>query len=71
MSINCVGLDIGSSSVKVVQIKETAKDVQLLNFGLEPIPPQSIVDGAIMNQGAVVDAIRTEFWREDWARTRG
>jgi len=63
MPINCVGLDIGSSSVKVVQIKETAKDVQLLNFGLEPIPPQSIVDGAIMNQGAVVDAIRNVFGR--------
>jgi len=63
MSDNCVGLDIGSSSIKVVQIKETKKGVQLLNFGLEPIPSQSIVDGAIMNQGAVVDAIRNVFGR--------
>ena len=30
-----------------------------MNFGFEPLPAQTIVDGAIMNQGAVVDAIRT------------
>jgi type IV pilus assembly protein PilM len=55
----CVGLDIGSSSVKVVQLKETSKGYQLINFGIEPLPPQTIVDGAIMNQTAVVDAIRS------------
>jgi type IV pilus assembly protein PilM len=59
MPKNCIGLDIGSSSVKVVQIKETSKGLQLVNFGFEPLPSQTIVDGAIMNQSAVVDAIRT------------
>jgi type IV pilus assembly protein PilM len=59
MPKNCIGLDIGSSSVKVVQIKETSKGLQLVNFGFEPLPAQTIVDGAIMNQGAVVEAIRT------------
>jgi type IV pilus assembly protein PilM len=59
MAKTCIGLDIGSSSVKVVQVKETAKGLQLVNFGIEPLPPQTIVDGAIMNQTAVVDAIRT------------
>jgi type IV pilus assembly protein PilM len=59
MAKNCIGLDIGSSSVKVVQIKETSKGLQLVNFGFEPLPAQTIVDGAIMNQGAVVEAIRT------------
>jgi type IV pilus assembly protein PilM len=59
MPKNCIGLDIGSSSVKVVQIRETSKGLQLVNFGFEPLPSQTIVDGAIMNQGAVVDAIRT------------
>jgi type IV pilus assembly protein PilM len=28
-----------------------------VNFGIEPLPAQTIVDGAIMNQSAVVDAI--------------
>src|SRR4051794_29494097 len=59
MSKTCVGLDIGSSSVKVVQLKETKKGSQLVNFGIEPLPPQTIVDGAIMNQTAVVEAIRS------------
>jgi type IV pilus assembly protein PilM len=58
MSKTCVGLDIGSSSVKVVQLKQTGKGYQLVNFGIEPLPAQTIVDGSIMNQAAVVDAIR-------------
>ncbi len=58
MSKTCVGLDIGSSSVKVVQLKQTSKGFQLVNFGIEPLPAQTIVDGSIMNQSAVVDAIR-------------
>jgi type IV pilus assembly protein PilM len=58
MARTCVGLDIGSSSVKVVQLKETSKGYQLVNFGIEPLPAQTIVDGAIMNQSAVVDAIK-------------
>ncbi len=63
MSANCVGLDIGTTSIKVVQIREAKRGVQLVNFGLEPIPTQSIVDGSIMNQSAVVDAIRSVFGR--------
>src|SRR5262245_51373263 len=58
MPRNCIGLDIGSSSIKAVQLKETAKGIQLVNFGIEPLPTQTIVDGAIMNQTAVVDAIK-------------
>jgi len=55
----CIGLDIGSSSVKAVQLKETGKGYHLVNFGIEPLPAQTIVDGAIMNQSAVVEAIKT------------
>jgi type IV pilus assembly protein PilM len=58
---NCIGLDIGSSSIKVVQVKGGKKGVTLTAFALEPLPPQTIVDGTIMNQSAVVDAIR-ELW---------
>ena len=59
MAKNCVGLDIGSSAIKIVQVKEAGKrGYSLVNFGIEPIPPQTIVDGTIMNQAAVVDAIR-------------
>ena len=58
MAKQTLGLDIGSSSIKIVQLKRSKKGYSLVNFGIEPIPPQTIVDGTIMNQGAVVDAIR-------------
>jgi type IV pilus assembly protein PilM len=60
---NCVGLDIGSSSIKVVTARTSKKGVNLLNFAIEPLPPQTIVDGTIMNQSAVVDGIRELFAR--------
>jgi type IV pilus assembly protein PilM len=55
---NLVGLDIGSNSVKVCQLKETKRGFQLQNFGMIPLPPEAIVDGSIMNHSAVVDAVR-------------
>ena len=57
MAKNCIGLDIGSSAIKVVQLKTTKRGTQLVNFGYEPVPPQSIVDGSVMNSSAVADAI--------------
>src|SRR5262249_50659888 len=50
-------------AIKVVGVKEDKRALKLLNFGIEPLPPQSIVDGTIMNQGAVVEAIRTVWDR--------
>lgn len=55
---NLIGLDIGSSSVKVCQLKESRRSYQLQCFGIIPLPPEAIVDGSIMNQTAVVDAVR-------------
>ncbi len=53
-----VGLDIGSSSVKLVQLKERKGGYQLLAFGAAPLPPEAIVDGALMNSAAIVQAIQ-------------
>ncbi len=58
MAKQCIGLDIGSSAVKLVQLKVGRRGISLQNFGIEPVPPQSIVDGVVMNHSAVVDAIR-------------
>lgn len=54
-----VGIDIGSSSVKLVELKETKRGYQLKNFGVAPLPAEAIVDGAIMDSGAIADAIRS------------
>src|SRR3954464_969512 len=53
-----LGLDIGSSSVKLVQLKEAKRGYVLEAFGVAPLPPEAIVDGALMNSTAIVDAIR-------------
>jgi type IV pilus assembly protein PilM len=54
-----VGIDIGSSSVKLVELKETKKGYQLKNFGVAPLPTEAIVDGVIMDSGAIADAIKS------------
>ena len=53
-----LGLDIGSSSVKLVQLKEKKDGYQLTGFGSAPLPPEVIVDGALMNSGAIVEAVQ-------------
>ncbi len=49
-----VGLDIGSSAVKAIELKQAGKALRVTAFAREPIPPDSIVDGAIIDGGAVV-----------------
>jgi type IV pilus assembly protein PilM len=56
-----VGLDIGSSAVKAVELKAAGKGFRVLAFASEPIPPDSIVDGAIIDGAAVSDAIKRLF----------
>jgi type IV pilus assembly protein PilM len=56
-----VGLDIGSSAVKAVELKPVGKTFKVTGFGTEPLPPDSIVDGAIIDGTAVADAIRRLF----------
>jgi type IV pilus assembly protein PilM len=56
-----VGLDIGSSAVKAVELKTVGKSFKVVAFATEPVPPDSIVDGAIIDGAAVADAIRRLF----------
>lgn len=56
-----VGLDIGSSSVKAVELKATGKTFKVVAFGVEPLPSDAIVDGAIIDGATVADAIRRLF----------
>jgi type IV pilus assembly protein PilM len=56
-----VGLDIGSSAVKAVELKLSGKGYRLTAYGMQPVPPDSIVDGAIIDAGAVAEAIKQVF----------
>ncbi len=56
-----VGVDIGSSSVKAVELQGKNNDFQLVSLGYEALPPDSIVDGQIMELNSVSDAIGSIF----------
>lgn len=57
-----VGLDIGSSSVKVCELQLVGKGggqrYRLQKLGIAPLPFDAIVDGDIMDSNAVAAAIR-------------
>lgn len=53
-----IALDIGSTFVKLVQLKGSNKNYQLKKFGMVSLPPEVIVEGAVMDAGRVVEAIR-------------
>ncbi|HXI12589.1 MAG TPA: type IV pilus assembly protein PilM [Thermoanaerobaculia bacterium] len=58
-SKNVVGLDVGSSAIKLVELKEKkAGSYQLLKVGIEPLSPEAIVDGSIMDSSMVVETIQ-------------
>jgi type IV pilus assembly protein PilM len=57
-SKSIIGLDIGSTSVKAVELVVKPKGIELLHLGVAPLPPEAIVQGAFLNSGAITDAIR-------------
>src|SRR6202008_671112 len=56
-----VGVDIGSSSVKAVELQGKNGDFQLVSLGYESLQPDSVVDGQIMELNAVSNAIGNIF----------
>src|SRR5215468_10491451 len=56
-----VGVDIGSSSVKAVELQGRSGDFQLVSLGYESLQPDSVVDGQIMELNSVSNAIGNIF----------
>jgi type IV pilus assembly protein PilM len=56
-----VGLDIGSSSIKLVQAERSGSEVRLRDFGIAELLPEAIVDGEIMDRQLVVETIQNLF----------
>ncbi|MHB8765534.1 MAG: type IV pilus assembly protein PilM [Deferrisomatales bacterium] len=54
-----VGLDIGSHSIKIVELSRHKNGYELKNFGVAHLPPEAIVDGVIMDSAVVVESIRS------------
>ena len=58
---NLVGLDIGSSSVKAVELQKKGSNLQLMSLGFENLQPDTIVDGQIMELNDVANVISSIF----------
>src|SRR5580704_14505110 len=56
-----VGRDIGSSSVKAVELKGSRQGYELVSYGMEPLAQDAVVDGAIMDAPLVSAAISNLF----------
>ena len=67
---NLVGLDIGSSSVKAVELGRKGAALQLLNLGFENLQTDTIVDGQIMELNNVSNVIAQIFHEHQIRTTR-
>ncbi len=53
------GLDIGSSSIKMVELDGKANSLNLVSLGFQNLPADTIIDGQIMELNTVSDAIQS------------
>src|SRR6476659_7323739 len=59
-----IGVDISSSSVKMVELGDGGKGrIRLERYAIEPLPKDAVVDGNIMNLEAVGDSLRRGWKR--------
>jgi len=65
-----IGLDIGSSSIKIVELSEGASGVlRLERYAIEPLPRGAVVDGNVDKIDIVSDAVR-RAWRRSGTRIK-
>ncbi|MBK8303963.1 MAG: type IV pilus assembly protein PilM [Chloracidobacterium sp.] len=53
------GLDIGSSSIKMVELEGKLNNLNLVSLGFENLPGDTIIDGQIMELNVVSDVIQS------------
>jgi type IV pilus assembly protein PilM len=58
---NLVGVDIGSSSIKAVELQKKGNSYHLLHLGFENLSPDTVVDGQIMELNNVSNVITSIF----------
>ena len=56
-----VGLDIGSSSVKAIELAQSKSGYEVTGFAREALGPDTVVDGAITDATVVSEAIKSVF----------
>lgn len=65
-----VGIDISTSSVRLVELAQGAKgEIRLERYAAEPLPRNAVTDGNIENMDQVVDTVR-RVWKKSGTRAR-
>ena len=65
-----IGMDISSSSVKLVELVDAGKGaIRVERYAIESLPKDSVVDGNIANLEAVVESV-TRGWKKLATRTK-
>ncbi len=60
-SKSLIGIDIGSHSIKMVELSRSGGGFKLVRFAYAPLPPEAIVQGSFMNAPAISDVIRDAY----------
>ena len=60
-SVNPIGLDIGSSSIRAVEVRRGKDEHTLTNFGQVPLPPGTVQAGILQDPVAVTAALK-QLW---------
>jgi len=60
-SKSIVGLDVGSSSIKAVELKRKGNQIEVAHLGLEMLASDIVVDSMIVDSGTVSSAISKLF----------
>lgn len=53
-----IGLDIGSHSIKLVDLVESKGGYRLKQYAWAPLPADVIVDGTVMDSGSIIEVVR-------------
>jgi type IV pilus assembly protein PilM len=65
-----VGLDVGSSTIKVVELKKKGGQIEVAHLGLEPLSSDIVVDSMIVDSGTVSSAI-SKLFLDNQIKTKG
>src|ERR1700758_4705533 len=69
-SKSIVGLDVGSSSIKAVELKKKGGQIEVAHLGLEPLSSDIVVDSMIVDSGTVSSAI-SKLFLDNQIKTKG
>ena len=56
---HALGLDIGSHTIKLVELTQSKSGLELQRFGVTDVPPDAIVEGNFMNFPLIVERVRS------------